>query len=136
MCFYVLFFLMIRRPPRSTRTDTLFPYTTLFRSARSSDWRLGRRQAIGHFPQGGHGAHIGALDDRPAEQAARAWAGEQIGDAERARRFAHRGDAGRIAAEGRDIAPHPLQRRALGEQAVISRTALPRFRPNNRKRRG
>src|SRR3546814_14654012 len=25
---------MIRRPPRSTRTDTLFPYTTLFRSAR------------------------------------------------------------------------------------------------------
>src|SRR3546814_19657709 len=27
------FFLMIRRPPRSTRTDTLFPYTTLFRSA-------------------------------------------------------------------------------------------------------
>src|SRR3546814_13288710 len=29
----VMFFLMIRRPPRSTRTDTLFPYTTLFRSA-------------------------------------------------------------------------------------------------------
>src|SRR3546814_10535232 len=29
---YVCFFLMIRRPPRSTRTDTLFPYTTLFRS--------------------------------------------------------------------------------------------------------
>src|SRR3546814_14793855 len=28
----VFFFLMIRRPPRSTRTDTLFPYTTLFRS--------------------------------------------------------------------------------------------------------
>src|SRR3546814_12100120 len=28
----VLFFLMIRPPPRSTRTDTLFPYTTLFRS--------------------------------------------------------------------------------------------------------
>src|SRR3546814_1643021 len=31
MCFS-FFFLMIRRPPRSTRTDTLFPYTTLFRS--------------------------------------------------------------------------------------------------------
>src|SRR3546814_811672 len=30
-----LFFLMIRRPPRSTRTDTLFPYTTLFRSYRN-----------------------------------------------------------------------------------------------------
>src|SRR3546814_4526876 len=31
MCSF--FFLMIRRPPRSTRTDTLFPYTTLFRSS-------------------------------------------------------------------------------------------------------
>src|SRR3546814_1256772 len=30
--YFVFFFLMIRRPPRSTRTDTLFPYTTLFRS--------------------------------------------------------------------------------------------------------
>src|SRR3546814_11966753 len=34
MCFK-FFFLMIRRPPRSTRTDTLFPYTTLFRSQMS-----------------------------------------------------------------------------------------------------
>src|SRR3546814_18849828 len=32
LCFVLFFFLMIRRPPRSTRTDTLFPYTTLFRS--------------------------------------------------------------------------------------------------------
>src|SRR3546814_14691209 len=32
LCFNFVFFLMIRRPPRSTRTDTLFPYTTLFRS--------------------------------------------------------------------------------------------------------
>src|SRR3546814_6175729 len=35
VCLYLcrlVFFLMIRRPPRSTRTDTLFPYTTLFRS--------------------------------------------------------------------------------------------------------
>src|SRR3546814_647653 len=31
--FVFFFFLMIRRPPRSTRTDTLFPYTTLFRSS-------------------------------------------------------------------------------------------------------
>src|SRR3546814_2168419 len=31
------FFLMIRRPPRSTRTDTLFPYTTLFRSGARLD---------------------------------------------------------------------------------------------------
>src|SRR3546814_15560295 len=33
---------MIRRPPRSTRTDTLFPYTTLFRSW----WRLERNQRL------------------------------------------------------------------------------------------
>src|SRR3546814_5534051 len=32
ICCLFVFFLMIRRPPRSTRTDTLFPYTTLFRS--------------------------------------------------------------------------------------------------------
>src|SRR3546814_1373419 len=38
----VFFFLMIRRPPRSTRTDTLFPYTTLFRSFTGST-ETGRR---------------------------------------------------------------------------------------------
>src|SRR3546814_21070647 len=37
---YPLFFLMIRRPPRSTRTDTLFPYTTLFRSLRTGVQKL------------------------------------------------------------------------------------------------
>src|SRR3546814_10216497 len=41
MFFYRRFFvLMIRRPPRSTRTDTLFPYTTLFRSGRDRVDRL------------------------------------------------------------------------------------------------
>src|SRR3546814_15175765 len=34
---FCFFCLMIRRPPRSTRTDTLFPYTTLFRSRRLAD---------------------------------------------------------------------------------------------------
>src|SRR3546814_8288299 len=32
---------MLRRPPRSTRTDTLFPYTTLFRSSRDCSQRPG-----------------------------------------------------------------------------------------------
>src|SRR3546814_10368592 len=40
--YHLFFFLMKRRPPRSTRTDTLFPYTTLFRSlkrtTRSRAW--------------------------------------------------------------------------------------------------
>src|SRR3546814_16558780 len=55
---------MIRRPPRSTRTDTLFPYTTLFRSAdeagqagrRRADGRRGRAflgaAAVGRSPRG------------------------------------------------------------------------------------
>src|SRR3546814_17220860 len=45
ICF---FFLMIRRPPRSTRTDTLFPYTTLFRSDRREHVQgVGARAAPG-----------------------------------------------------------------------------------------
>src|SRR3546814_875522 len=39
----LFFFLMIRRPPRSTRTDTLFPYTTLFRSDHRRRHRLPQR---------------------------------------------------------------------------------------------
>src|SRR3546814_9017425 len=39
----MLCFLMIRRPPRSTRTDTLFPYTTLFRSLGVFQDRVHRR---------------------------------------------------------------------------------------------
>src|SRR3546814_2358470 len=42
---YIFFFLMIRRPPRSTRTDTLFPYTTLFRSRAGADPRRSRSRA-------------------------------------------------------------------------------------------
>src|SRR3546814_9035434 len=42
-----LFCLMIRRPPRTTRTDTLFPYTTLFRSiVGEGQILLARRQAV------------------------------------------------------------------------------------------
>src|SRR3546814_4556180 len=40
----MIFFLMIRRPPRSTRTDTLFPYTTLFRSHRPGRLSGGEQQ--------------------------------------------------------------------------------------------
>src|SRR3546814_13256321 len=47
----VFFFLMIRRPPRSTRTDTLFPYTTLFRSRARAAGSTGLwRTASGSFP--------------------------------------------------------------------------------------
>src|SRR3546814_4364913 len=47
---YLVFFLMIRRPPRSTRTDTLFPYTTLFRSlARHRHQPAGQRFGQRHL---------------------------------------------------------------------------------------
>src|SRR3546814_11159616 len=42
-----IFFLMIRRPPRSTRTDTLFPYTTLFRS--NTVWITVEREMVIKF---------------------------------------------------------------------------------------
>src|SRR3546814_15369311 len=46
---FVVVFLMIRRPPRSTRTDTLFPYTTLFRSY--SDYLTLYEQVRAHRPR-------------------------------------------------------------------------------------
>src|SRR3546814_2338916 len=51
---------MLRRPPRSTRTDTLFPYTTLFRSGLVQLPRLRRRAPR---PPGRRGAR--AIADRP-----------------------------------------------------------------------
>src|SRR3546814_17577159 len=52
------FFLMIRRPPRSTRTDTLFPYTTLFRS-RGAAGRRSTRHSAGRT-NSGHRARRGS----------------------------------------------------------------------------
>src|SRR3546814_7931461 len=51
---------MIRRPPRSTRTDTLFPYTTLFRSARCD-------RASGRIPVGAGVSH-GSGRSRPVDR--------------------------------------------------------------------
>src|SRR3546814_4985881 len=69
---------MIRRPPRSTRTDTLFPYTTLFRSehaglgleARIGEdvWRLGRGEwALGEPTASGRGGTVLACNGRLAQ---------------------------------------------------------------------
>src|SRR3546814_16260304 len=56
-----MFCLMIRRPPRSTRTDTLFPYTTLFRSLllRSAGEPVVERRSA-------EAVSVGDLDDRDA----------------------------------------------------------------------
>src|SRR3546814_15654134 len=69
LCF-MFFFLMIRLPPRSTRTDTLFPYTTLFRSATSASTAVVPpsptslvRQSIGWSQYRVGGAHSTAGTD-------------------------------------------------------------------------
>src|SRR3546814_14995209 len=66
-CSFEVFFcfLMIRRPPISTRTDTLFPYTTLFRSHRRCAFRRDRGNA---------GAWAGAVRGGLRERVA-AWRG-------------------------------------------------------------
>src|SRR3546814_4040017 len=52
---------MIRRPPRSTRTDTLFPYTTLFRSR----WRRREIERLDFVFMSGH---PDAIEDRRSEE--------------------------------------------------------------------
>src|SRR3546814_6373574 len=47
MLYRMFFFLMLRRPPRSTRTDTLFPYPTLFRSHAAFKINIERSPALG-----------------------------------------------------------------------------------------
>src|SRR3546814_11642105 len=54
-CSLILLFVMIRRPQRSTRTDTLFPYTTLFRSA----WLAAR--ISGRLTRHMHGREVDVL---------------------------------------------------------------------------
>src|SRR3546814_13791776 len=63
----VFFFLMIRRPPRSTRTDTLFPYTTLFRSLGTHGSAAHRRIRADRHPRlrgGGGGCPRGGCRGR------------------------------------------------------------------------
>src|SRR3546814_3507991 len=61
---------MIRRPPRSTRTDTLFPYTTLFRSrvpnvCRSGRWSVAATGHAAHPPDARSAACARSPDARP-----------------------------------------------------------------------
>src|SRR3546814_9507076 len=65
---------MLQRPPRSTRTDTLLPYTTLFLSGSS-------------FPSGGFGLQaVAAAESRPRHIYVHRWAGTTGGRAREARR--------------------------------------------------
>src|SRR3546814_5542332 len=67
---------MIRRPPRSTRTDTLFPYTTLFRSLPGIGRKIHRpRSAVASDRTSG--TRRLARHGRPARRTARALAGHE-----------------------------------------------------------
>src|SRR3546814_14702079 len=67
----LLFFLMIRRPPRSTRTDTLFPSTTLFRSWSPRPHHHGRQQASAEVLERHAEGQAGPFPPEPARQACR-----------------------------------------------------------------
>src|SRR3546814_6689641 len=121
--FFAVFFLMIRRPPRSTRTDTLFPYTTLFRS-----WQ-------GRGPAAGAPGVFGAADaDRDHGVPDRAGAGGRAlahqrgpGACPRAVAHAHRADrprrsgGARARGESGGRRPQVLARRSVGEAAQTRR---------------
>src|SRR3546814_7251386 len=80
---------MIRRPPRSTRTDTLFPYTTLFRSGQEGDGRgrsAEQEQRDGQF----RAAAIGAVDGGEDQGADRARGKGEREDGERPERSVER----------------------------------------------
>src|SRR3546814_3718752 len=78
----MVFFLMRRRPPRSTRTDTLFPYTTLFRARADRDIESGVAPRLDKADRPGvkparfgfelvddlHRAHLRRPGDRPARK--------------------------------------------------------------------
>src|SRR3546814_16549472 len=89
IAYYILyvssfFFVMIRRPPRSTRNDTLFPYTTLFRSKHLIDDHLGidaneRRQRR-------EKADADAEQQQPARRKLLHRSGEQVDEHQRDRK--------------------------------------------------
>src|SRR3546814_13838405 len=78
MSYFIYFLLMIRRPPRSTRTDTLFPYTTLFRSHRVRAEGSGRRDRVSRLRhRGGGGGGPGARRRRRDRRSCCARAGRR-----------------------------------------------------------
>src|SRR3546814_15598286 len=81
----VFFFLMIRRPPRSTRTDTLFPYTTLFRSfARREGYADCRETVVSPIPRRNRSRWTEAIEEALLEQGAGQAAAESKTEARRA----------------------------------------------------
>src|SRR3546814_16822362 len=106
---------MIRLPPRSTLTDTLSPYTTLFRSAADRRWRRSGRapRALGRAEGAGRSARLrpppvlclvtGRADPARLHDAAPGPAGVERGACARCRRDGRDDDG---CSDGRDTLPH------------------------------
>src|SRR3546814_19266885 len=82
----LFFFLIIRRPPSSTRTDTLFPYTTLFRSTGFEGWlqdffAFVRTDPRFYYPDSDAGRAAYVAEANALLDEIRARQGEQIGRA-------------------------------------------------------
>src|SRR3546814_18646551 len=125
---FSFFFLRIRRPPRSTRTDTLFPYTTLFRSGhRGEQIEVASRQVAGVV------VALEAVERRQADQRGerRPGAGHVVlEDADEDRTIGRRaqrgGETGLDHAYRVRLAGIARPRRDTGSQAAVARPAEPR----------
>src|SRR3546814_11949522 len=115
LLFLLFFFLMIRRPPRSTRTDTLFPYTTLFRSVRRGETHRGPRPGPDHRARDQH-QEPGTRRRRPLA------AGRDPGGTRRVDRGA--GDAEAVASGGGE----PVRAAGRPSQGAARGSAFGRFR--------
>src|SRR3546814_11857924 len=109
----MFFFLIIRRPPRSTRTDTLFPYTTLFRSFHFSGVARNRRSGI----------DIGAVEATQRERFRNALGRQEFLGRQRC-------SEGRITVEGRAVeavvqAAQNARRVALAELFLDAGSLIP-----------
>src|SRR3546814_19486735 len=94
----VFFFLMVRRPPRAKRTDTLFPYTTLFRAARYALARRGAERRAGQLWRCAEAGAAIAGGSRPTDPRS----SKSRGSRHQARRHARTGRGGGTrAAAGR-----------------------------------
>src|SRR3546814_18065142 len=123
MFFLIVFFLMIRRPPRSTRTDTLFPYTTLFRSL-DVERRVRRQHPVQRLGDlAGRGQRRGVAGGDGAAVAVRTAAAGGVG-------FQHpHAAAGIEQRQGAGQPDHP----AADHQHVIAFAHVASLRPSSRR---
>src|SRR3546814_3914190 len=115
---------MIRRPPRSTRTDTLFPYTTLFRSHRA------RGRPLFQLAGAGDELHGRAMEDRRAARARRTRTRFALRHSRIPRSRAERGRAAAGRARGTGRCLYRCEKMRFRDAAIDSGAAL-RFIENH-----